>query len=749
MSLKSWQDVDASLNPAYFADFLAVCSANEQISAYKMMAMELLEIKPGQSLLNAGCGSGEDTKNLALKVGSDGVVLGIDKSAALIGICQQKNQPSAVNIDYRVDDIHDLQLRDHSFDRIFVDRVFQHLQNPALALSELKRVLKPNGLMVIADPSWSSLKIKSYDNEITKSILQCQGKLIPNYHITDELPDLFQEAGLEIQVCKNGEIGLTSFAEANQVMLLEAACTQALQDGFITDHELSLWFAELQGQDAQKIFKASISGVAFLVKKIPCDKITTLVVEPAKEATLVNDVHCQLNATRVEQVLYISTLKQLQAEIKRCALAKKSVCIVGGRHAMGSQQFATDAVLFDLTKMNRLLDFDYEAGFVTVESGIQWPQLIRELKEKQKNNKHKWTIAQKQTGADRLSLGGAVSANVHGRGLNMAPFVQDIEELTLVSCDGSLLKLNRHENSQLFSLVVGGYGLFGVIYSIKLRLVPQVCLLREVEISSVDMVAEKFEKLRANGCTYADFQFSIDNKSPAFLHKGILSSYKPVEEEISAMPPVVLSAKKWHSLVHLAHKDKNKAFNTFASHYLLTSGQKYLSDDFQLANYLDYYHEEIDALDPHCIKGSEIITELYVPIDKLADFMRQAATLLKDADVIYGTVRLIKKDKETFLPWANKDFACIIFNLHVIHNQEDIVRVAELLRGLIDLAMQREGSYYLTYHKFARKDQVETCYPQFKKFLAMKLKYDPNELFQSNWYRHYKQMFVGEADLKA
>jgi FAD/FMN-containing dehydrogenase len=52
------------------------------------------------------------------------------------------------------------------------------------------------------------------------------------------------------------------------------------------------------------------------------------------------------------------------------------------------------------------------------------------------------------------------------------------------------------------------------------------------------------------------------------------------------------------------------------------------------------------------------------------------------------------------------------------------------------------GSYSLTYHKFATKEQVEKGYPQFKEFLNLKKQHDPQEVFQSDWYRHYKKMLA-------
>jgi FAD/FMN-containing dehydrogenase len=110
--------------------------------------------------------------------------------------------------------------------------------------------------------------------------------------------------------------------------------------------------------------------------------------------------------------------------------------------------------------------------------------------------------------------------------------------------------------------------------------------------------------------------------------------------------------------------------------------------------------------------------------------------------LIYGTVRLIEREDESFLPWAKQDYACTIFNLHTVHNPEGVEHSAEAFRRLIDMAARRGGTYYLTYHRYATRKQVESCYPQFVEFLRLKKKYDPEERFQSDWYRHYKAMFA-------
>jgi FAD/FMN-containing dehydrogenase len=109
---------------------------------------------------------------------------------------------------------------------------------------------------------------------------------------------------------------------------------------------------------------------------------------------------------------------------------------------------------------------------------------------------------------------------------------------------------------------------------------------------------------------------------------------------------------------------------------------------------------------------------------------------------VYGTVRMIEKDDETFLAWARERFACVIFTLHAERTPSALARLADTCRGIIDKAADRGGSYYLTYHRYATRKQVERCYPQFAEFLRLKKKYDPDEIFQSEWYRHAKKLFA-------
>jgi FAD/FMN-containing dehydrogenase len=419
------------------------------------------------------------------------------------------------------------------------------------------------------------------------------------------------------------------------------------------------------------------------------------------------------------------------------------ISVSGCRHSMGGQQFATDSVCIDTRSLDRVLSFDRENGLIEAEAGIQWPKLIRTYLDAQPDGAKQWGIAQKQTGADTFTLGGSFSSNVHGRGLVMKPLISNVESFTLINADGKSVRCSRHENDELFRVAIGGYGLFGLIDTVTLRLVPRQKLRRVVEIIRAGDLPKQFEARIAQKFLYGDFQFSVDEKSPDFLQRGVFSCYKPIDEHEPIVAKRELLDGDWLELLRLAYTDREKAFKRYSDYYLATNGQTYWSDTNQLSAYLPNYAQKMREL----IGGDEsslIITEIYVPRADLPKFLASAAELLRSTRtmVIYGTVRLIEKDDESLLAWAKEPYACIIFNLLTLHTAPDIEASARSFRGLIDLAIARGGSYYLTYHKFAKPEQVLACYPQFKQFLDLKRKYDPAERFQSDWYRYYRKLFA-------
>ncbi len=180
--------------------------------------------------------------------------------------------------------------------------------------------------------------------------------------------------------------------------------------------------------------------------------------EPAarKKELWVNDKQSHLNRTRVAQIAEPKSLDDLEATIRTAKKHQLNVSVCGGRHAMGGQQFGTDTLLVDTTSFSKVLKFDQRRGLIEFQAGIQWPELVAYLHKVQKGERRPWSIRQKQTGVDRVTLGGTLGANAHGRGLNYPPIVSDVESFMLVDAAGKSHQCSRRENAELFSLAIGG-----------------------------------------------------------------------------------------------------------------------------------------------------------------------------------------------------------------------------------------------------------------------------------------------------
>ena len=364
------------------------------------------------------------------------------------------------------------------------------------------------------------------------------------------------------------------------------------------------------------------AGIAAALMPAGC---TAPIQEPA--GVWVTDIHSKLNRTRVLGIDRPTDVEALQTLLVQARNDGRRISVTGGRHAMGGQQFGSDTLLIDMDGMQGIHEFDAEKGEVEIGAGMQWPELITQLLEMQGGREHQWGIVQKQTGADRLSIGGALAANVHSRGLSYKPIVQDVEAFTLIDARGEVLRCSRQENTELFRLAIGGYGLFGLIASVRLRLAPRQKIERVVEVTDVSGIASRFAERIEQGFMFGDFQYSTDVHSESLLRQGVFSCYRPVDPDTPVPESQhALSRENWLSLLELGHMNRAEAFNQYSSYYLGTNGQVYWSDTHQLSTYIDDYHFELGRRIGPLSEGTEMITEIDVPRDALANFLEEGAS---------------------------------------------------------------------------------------------------------------------------
>ncbi len=463
--------------------------------------------------------------------------------------------------------------------------------------------------------------------------------------------------------------------------------------------------------------------------------------QPSRE--LVNDVHTGLNPTWVDRVVRPTSIVEIQNLLNESRRRNKVISVSGSRHAAGGQQFAENSTLLDMRGFNRVIGLDATSGILQVESGIEWPELVRTSLDLQEDNPV-WGIRQKQGGADRMTLAGALSANAHGHCLGSPPIISDVEWIEIVTADGKVQRCDRKRDRELFSLIIGGYGLFGVITTVGLRLSRRRKLRRRVEQRTLAELLPLIESRTKNGAPYGYFQYSIDQELEEFMRNGVLTTYEQVpvdtaiESETKDIDPELLAA-----LLELAHSDRGAAYHKYAALELARDGEIEWSDLHQLSSYPEGYHKKIEDHLGSEQAGADLILEVYVPRQRLISFVEDARyRLLKSGmPLVYGTIRFIESDKESFLAWAKQSYACVIFTPHVGSGDSPMQRARETCRQLERSAIKRGGSFCLTYNRFAGRGELDAAYPQFSDFLHLKKRYDPSEIFQSDWYRYYKGLY--------
>ena len=444
---------------------------------------------------------------------------------------------------------------------------------------------------------------------------------------------------------------------------------------------------------------------------------------------VVNDVGCRLNPTAVAGVVTPRSLDELRA-IVAAADGARPIAVCGARHSMGGQQFARRAALVDTTRLGRVIGVDDDRRLVEVEAGIRWPALIHAL------GSTPWSIRQRQLGADDLSVGGAVSANAHGAGLTSPPLVVDVERLVLVEPDGEVLTCSRDVHADLFRLACGGYGLFGAVYTVTLRLASRASMEVDAGLVRRDELLPRLEERIADGWLAGDVQLQIDPASRGFLDDGVLWCVRPTVDAVARDSEPSAQAGGVTQL-RLAHGDKSHAFERLVAHRLGSVGAVYDSDVGCRT-----------APGAHWPGSSDVRTELCVPRPAVATFLAEATRELRarEADVVHASVRLVERDNETLLAWAREAWACVSVGLHVEHDAVAVGRVADTCRALIDVALGCGGSYHLAYHRWARRDQLEAAHPAIHDLVAAKRVRDPRGVFQSDWYRHLLRLLdVREA----
>jgi ubiquinone/menaquinone biosynthesis C-methylase UbiE len=257
-----FKHVDGATDFAVFASCLELIDSLPFFAACKRDSYRLLGAAPGRRILDVGSGLGDDAAALAGLVGPGGSVVGIDGSQAMVDAARSRHD-RVEGLSFEVANAAALPFDDAHFDACRIDRVLQHITDPAPVVREMVRVLRPGGALVAYDNDWETLTIDASDRALTRVVLNDWCDRFPSGWIGRQLIRLFQDAGLHDVVASPRTLLLRELDVADRIYCFTPTVERLVAAGRIPRAAATAWLQELRAADAAGRFFTSYTG--FLV----------------------------------------------------------------------------------------------------------------------------------------------------------------------------------------------------------------------------------------------------------------------------------------------------------------------------------------------------------------------------------------------------------------------------------------------------------------------------------------------------
>jgi ubiquinone/menaquinone biosynthesis C-methylase UbiE len=241
-------------------EYLDTVARLEYMTKVKREITERLELHEGDVVLDAGCGTGDDARGMVARVGTSGRVVGLDASEETLVEARRRAAEAGISVQFVHGDVHELPFADATFSSCRAERMLQHVEDPRRAASELARVTRPGGRVVIFDTDWETLIVDADDVTTTRAILQEKCRLIRHGWIGRQLSGLMREAGLENIAVLPYSLVLTDAPQAITLHGLQTAAESALRLGQITREQCDTWFADILHRHTDGRFFSSVTA---------------------------------------------------------------------------------------------------------------------------------------------------------------------------------------------------------------------------------------------------------------------------------------------------------------------------------------------------------------------------------------------------------------------------------------------------------------------------------------------------------
>jgi ubiquinone/menaquinone biosynthesis C-methylase UbiE len=245
-------------DPGFALRFFDAGNRLPGVRAVKPVMLDQMRLHRGQHVLEVGCGTGDDVRTIARRVGPNGHVLGVDTSTLVVAEATRRSQGRNLPVAFRVGEARALDLPDAAVDRCRSERLLMHADDePAALVGEMTRVLRPGGRLVAFELDWDTLAIDGAEQELTRRIVRSYSDGVASGCVGRTLPRLLRDAGLlDVATIPHAvEIPFDFFG-----WVLSGHLDAAIAAGSFTAEELIGWWDAIDAAHARGRFFAAILG---------------------------------------------------------------------------------------------------------------------------------------------------------------------------------------------------------------------------------------------------------------------------------------------------------------------------------------------------------------------------------------------------------------------------------------------------------------------------------------------------------
>lgn len=445
--------------------------------------------------------------------------------------------------------------------------------------------------------------------------------------------------------------------------------------------------------------------------------------------TLLNDASL-LSATPIHSHIRPAARGEALVEVFRTELAAaraagRPVNVGAARHSMGGQAIPRDG--HAITVDDAWIDPDPVTQTYRVNGGARWSQVIAAL------DAIGFSPAVMQSNHD-FGVAATFSVNAHGWPVPYGPMGATVRSLRMVLPDGSLVTASRTENTELFRLAMGGYGLVGLIVDMELDMVPNQRLTPSFAVMPAgDFPSAFLQAVNDPAIPMAYGRLNVARGS--LFEEAMLVTYSSTADQTD-LPAATGSGLTAHLASYIYRAQVGREALKDLRWWVESGLYPRLAGESTRNSLMN---EPVVTLDDRNPSRVDILHEYFVPPAAFDGFLEACRDVIPDAFVEFlnVTLRYVGADPDSVLAHSPTPRIAAVMSF-----TQEMTRRAEadhrrMTQALIERIVALGGTYYLPYRPHATQAQFLAAYPRAGEFAAAKRALDPQLTLRNNLWDTY------------